>query len=155
MTDKATVEMTAPVSGRLVEMAGEVGKRIAIGSILAVFETKGGEAATSAAPPKAEVIDIPAEAAQPLEPTPAPPATIPDETPAPAVPSKSAETRIPASRILASPAVRQRAKSLAIELADVRSSSDGRIRHSDLEPSSTTTIRPVMDPQAARKRMKC
>ena len=41
MTDKATVEMTAPVSGKLVEVAGEVGDMIAIGSVLAVFEGEG------------------------------------------------------------------------------------------------------------------
>src|SRR5215218_5502960 len=38
MTDKATIEMTAPVSGKVVHVAGEVGDLIAIGSGLVVFE---------------------------------------------------------------------------------------------------------------------
>ena len=39
MTDKATVEITAPVSGKLVSMAGEPGDIIAVGAELAVFAT--------------------------------------------------------------------------------------------------------------------
>src|ERR1700712_5413764 len=38
MTDKATVEMESPVSGIVVEIAGEVGDMIPIGSALAVIE---------------------------------------------------------------------------------------------------------------------
>ncbi|SBV33168.1 Branched-chain alpha-keto acid dehydrogenase E2 component (fragment) [uncultured Sphingopyxis sp.] len=41
MTDKATVEMESPVSGVVVELAGEVGDMVAIGSTLAVIETDG------------------------------------------------------------------------------------------------------------------
>src|SRR3546814_14072009 len=41
MTDKATVEMESPVSGTVVELAGEVGDLIPIGSTLAVIETDG------------------------------------------------------------------------------------------------------------------
>src|SRR3546814_13777016 len=39
MTDKATVEMESPVSGIVVELAGEVGDLIPIGSTLAVIAT--------------------------------------------------------------------------------------------------------------------
>ena len=39
MTDKATVEMESPVSGRIVQVAGEEGDVIAIGSPLVVIET--------------------------------------------------------------------------------------------------------------------
>src|SRR3546814_10770319 len=48
MTDKATVEMESPVAGKVVEVAGEVGDQIAIGSVLVVFETSA-EAAEAAA----------------------------------------------------------------------------------------------------------
>ena len=41
MTDKATVEMESPVAGKVVELAGEVGDQIPIGSVLAVIETEG------------------------------------------------------------------------------------------------------------------
>jgi 2-oxoisovalerate dehydrogenase E2 component (dihydrolipoyl transacylase) len=39
LTDKAAVELTAPVSGRVVLLAGEEGDIIAVGSALIVFET--------------------------------------------------------------------------------------------------------------------
>src|SRR3954470_14143747 len=66
MTDKAKVEMTAPVAGTIVEVAGEVGDQIAIGSILAVFETEGEAVGT----PTIET--APNEAAQVVKPDPVP-----------------------------------------------------------------------------------
>ncbi len=39
MTDKATVEMESPVSGTILELAGEVGDVVAIGAALVVIET--------------------------------------------------------------------------------------------------------------------
>lgn len=52
MTDKATVEMESPVSGVVVEIAGDVGDVVAIGSTLMVVETDAvaGEALEEAAP---------------------------------------------------------------------------------------------------------
>ena len=41
MTDKATVEMESPVTGIVVELAGDVGDMVSIGSTLAVIETEG------------------------------------------------------------------------------------------------------------------
>ena len=41
MTDKATVEMESPVAGKVIELAGEVGDLVPIGSVLAVIETAG------------------------------------------------------------------------------------------------------------------
>jgi 2-oxoisovalerate dehydrogenase E2 component (dihydrolipoyl transacylase) len=139
MTDKATVEMTAPVAGKVVEVAGEVGDQIAIGSVLAVFETEG-EAAVE---PVVEV--APNEAAAVVKPeTPssrgdegrggsesvAEPtvATQPPEPSPPPLPQGERESR----RILASPAVRERARNLGIDLAQVKAEGD-RIRHSDLD----------------------
>src|SRR3990170_6795782 len=43
MTDKATVEMESPVAGKIVELAGEVGDQIPIGSVLVVIETEGAD----------------------------------------------------------------------------------------------------------------
>ena len=39
MTDKATVEMESPVTGVVVELAGEVGDQVSIGAALVVIET--------------------------------------------------------------------------------------------------------------------
>src|SRR3954463_14237628 len=45
MTDKATVEMESPVAGKVIELAGDVGDQVAIGSVLAVIETAGADRA--------------------------------------------------------------------------------------------------------------
>lgn len=49
MTDKATVELTAPVSGVVLETGGEPGDRLRVGSPLVVFETDPAVAASPAA----------------------------------------------------------------------------------------------------------
>src|SRR6188768_2851738 len=51
MTDKATVEMESPVAGKVLEVAGEVGDVIAIGSTLVVLETEGEAGEAPAATP--------------------------------------------------------------------------------------------------------
>jgi 2-oxoisovalerate dehydrogenase E2 component (dihydrolipoyl transacylase) len=55
MTDKAAVEVPAPVTGRVVSISGAPGDKIAVGSPLIVFETAPGKAAAQApsAPPAA------------------------------------------------------------------------------------------------------
>jgi 2-oxoisovalerate dehydrogenase E2 component (dihydrolipoyl transacylase) len=122
MTDKATVEMESPVAGKVLKLAGEVGEQIPIGSILAVIETDGASAATDS---KDEV----PLADGSIDPTPEQEAAIP-------VTTVSEETPPPASgrgdKALASPAVRQRARDLGIDLGQVKSK-DGRIRHADLD----------------------
>jgi len=145
MTDKATVEMTAPVAGKIVEVAGEVGDNIAIGSVLAVFETEG----EAAAEPLVEV--APNEVAEVVKPDPTPePSPLvgegrergrersePQTNPDASVSSPAAQAPLPQGerehkRILASPAVRERAKNLGIDLGQVKAEGD-RIRHADLD----------------------
>ncbi len=65
MTDKATIEMTAPVAGKIVRIAGEVGDMVATGSVLAEFEVEGDAMAEEAA-----VEAAPNEAAQVVKPDP-------------------------------------------------------------------------------------
>src|SRR3954462_4695545 len=57
MTDKATVEMESPVAGKVLELAGEVGDQIPIGSVLAVIETEGAEASPEEPTPAPESVD--------------------------------------------------------------------------------------------------
>ena len=45
MTDKAAVELSAPVTGKVVSLAGEPGDMVAVGSTLIVFETESEQAA--------------------------------------------------------------------------------------------------------------
>ncbi|MCJ2186459.1 dihydrolipoamide acetyltransferase family protein [Novosphingobium beihaiensis] len=144
MTDKATVEMESPVAGKVIEVAGETGDVIAIGSPLVVLEVEGegnqvdgSEKAAVAAPePQPVVAEAPAKAEEPVaiakpapEPTPVP-------SPAPATPAAVAPApRAPAghAKVMASPAVRKRAAGLGIDLGEVRPAEDGRIRHADLD----------------------
>ena len=146
MTDKATVPMESPVNGKILEIAGGEGDMVPIGSMLVVIEVEGevpedvveeAAAATEAAPPSApapkdeaveERIEVEnsdasdaddALAADPKpEPRPAP-------TPAPE-PAQHA-------KVLATPAVRKRAKDLGVDLAQVKPAEDGRVRHGDLD----------------------
>ncbi|MEG8056886.1 biotin/lipoyl-containing protein [Sphingomonas sp. 22L2VL55-3] len=57
MTDKATVEMESPVTGIVVELAGEVGDQVSIGAALVVIETDAVDAAD-------EVVAAPLTSAQ-------------------------------------------------------------------------------------------
>jgi 2-oxoisovalerate dehydrogenase E2 component (dihydrolipoyl transacylase) len=140
MTDKATVEMESPVAGKVLELAGEVGDQIPIGSVLVVIETEG---ADRAAEPVEDSEDERPLADGAVEPTP----EQAEEIPVVAVEEKPASAPAPAPRVepevaqkepttsahvLASPAVRARARDLGIDLAQVKTASD-RIRHADLD----------------------
>ena len=134
MTDKATVEMESPVSGTVVELAGEVGDQIAIGAMLVVIETESDvtEPVETASPVAAESepapAPVPVAAAEPAaQPAPAP--ILADPAPAPAPPAAASADATP---ILASPAVRARARDLGIDLAQVKVDGD-RVRHADLD----------------------
>ena len=157
MTDKATVEMESPVAGKVIELAGEVGDQVPIGSVLAVIETEG---ADRAAEPVEDSKDERPLADGAVEATPAMAEEIPVVSPLPQAggdevrstegeglskpapqptsppPLASGESTPPASgrgaHSLASPAVRARARDLGIDLAQVKTAGD-RIRHSDLD----------------------
>jgi 2-oxoisovalerate dehydrogenase E2 component (dihydrolipoyl transacylase) len=147
MTDKATVEMESPVAGKVIELAGEVGDQVPIGSVLAVIETTGadrseepvadskderplGDGAVEATPEQAEAIPVTAgdAAADRLAPKPFVPSVVEGRV------STSLDTNGHGEKthVLASPAVRQRARDLGIDLTQVRTAGD-RIRHSDLD----------------------
>ena len=139
MTDKATVEMESPVAGRIVEVAGEVGDMVAIGAPLVVIEAEGTlpeqdapEPETAAPPPASEAKP---EAEEPTAPPVRPePVEGPSPTSAEKDSASTSSARVDSpSKILASPAVRQRARDLGIDLAQVRPASESRIRHADLD----------------------
>ena len=128
MTDKATVEVESPVSGTVLEIAGEAGSMVPVGSMLAVIEVAGGPTKRSD-----EVEVASSTRAQPAE------VVTPDKAPVEAKPEAeqaSVEVRGTSEtnrHVLASPAVRARAQDLGIDLSDVRPAAEGRIRHSDLD----------------------
>jgi 2-oxoisovalerate dehydrogenase E2 component (dihydrolipoyl transacylase) len=131
MTDKATVEMESPVAGTVVRLAGEPGDQVPIGSMLVEIEVEGD--APAAPPPSEETIEAetPGEAMVEEAAAPeAPPAPTPTATPTPAPAPEPAVAKD--EPVLASPAVRARAKELGIDLGQVKPSGD-RIRHADLD----------------------
>ena len=144
MTDKATVEMESPVAGTVVKLAGDVGDQVAIGAVLVEIET---EADTAAVESRNEhplgdgaVHASAAMAAElPVSGTDQEKPFVPSEVEGPCARgvSTSLDTNgrgvaVSGARSLASPAVRQRARDLGIDLASVRTTTD-RVRHADLD----------------------
>ena len=126
MTDKATVTIPSPVTGVVTSLSGDVGDMVAVGSTLVEFDSDADAAPASKpeAEPEAESSPTPPPAPEPAaDPTPAPAAAKP--APAPAAAS---------SRVLASPAIRRRAREAGVDLSQVRGSGPaGRVRHADLD----------------------
>ncbi len=115
MTDKAAVEIPAPVSGTIISLTGQPGDMVAVGSELVVFETSGASAA-----PTAPAATAPQKAAA------AAPATAAVETASAATASSA--------RVMASPATRRKAHVAGIDLSTVPGSGPGgRISAQDLE----------------------
>ncbi|MEE4200079.1 dihydrolipoamide acetyltransferase family protein [Erythrobacter sp.] len=149
MTDKATIDIESPVDGKVTEVAGEVGDVIAVGSMLLVIEVEGevpedadeGDAeAGDDAHTTDEPVDSPMSKAteerievENSDSSDADDAMAADPEPAPAQPTEPAPSPSPAAKVLASPAVRKRAKDLGVDLAEVKPAEDGRVRHGDLD----------------------
>src|ERR1700723_89736 len=76
MTDKAAVEVPAPVSGRVVSVTGAPGDKVAVGSTLIVFELSEGAKAPEApaAPVASAAAPAVKTAASGAKPAPPPPA---------------------------------------------------------------------------------
>jgi 2-oxoisovalerate dehydrogenase E2 component (dihydrolipoyl transacylase) len=123
MTDKAAVEVPAPVSGRVVSITGAPGDKVAVGSPLIVFEVQNGAVQDEAAPAAAASPASQASAAPP------PRAAVAPAAAAPAAPAAS-QAR---GRVMASPANRRRAREAGIDLSTVAGSGPGgRILRQDL-----------------------
>jgi 2-oxoisovalerate dehydrogenase E2 component (dihydrolipoyl transacylase) len=120
MTDKAAVEVPAPVSGRVVSITGAPGDKVAVGSPLIVFElSEGAQPAAAAVKPAAST------------PTPAKP-TAPTSAPTPA-PTAAPSAVARQGRVMTSPANRRRASEAGIDLTTVAGSGPGgRILRTDL-----------------------
>ncbi|MFA7893311.1 dihydrolipoamide acetyltransferase family protein [Pseudomonas putida] len=131
MTDKATVEIPSPVSGKVMALGGQPGEVMSVGSELIRIEVEGNgnhvdapQAKAAETPPASEA---PKQAAQeqPAQATLTPPANHPA---APLAPRQASD------KPLASPAVRKRALDAGIELRYVHGSGPaGRILHEDLD----------------------
>src|SRR5881409_519623 len=114
MTDKVTVQIPSPVTGKILQLRAKEGEVVKVGSTLVVF----GEAG--------EAVPIRPEAARPG----APPPPVPTRTEAPPAPS-------PTGDVLAAPAVRRLAKELNVNLAAVRGSGpQGRLTEDDVHKAA-------------------
>ena len=123
MTDKAAVELSSPVSGKVVKLAGEPGDIVAVGAPLVIFETG------TAAPEKLAKASTPGTGnggnRADSEPT---AKTVPVE------PQAVAESSSPRSRVMTSPAIRRMAKETGVDLALVAGSGPGgRISRKDFD----------------------
>jgi len=123
MTDKAAVEVPAPVGGRVVSISGEPGDKVAVGSPLIVFETAAAAAAPAA--PEAAPASVPAPASSGLA-APMRTSSASIAAPDPGQPPKP-------GRVKASPASRRRAREAGIDLSTIAGSGPGgRILRGDL-----------------------
>jgi 2-oxoisovalerate dehydrogenase E2 component (dihydrolipoyl transacylase) len=164
LTDKASVEISSPVSGKVLQLCGNAGDMAAVGGPLVILEVEG------AGTPGADEISATAPAAAPA-PAPAP-KTAPAPAPAPAVEAAATPVAKPApapaptassnpaaptglprpagEKPLASPAVRRRAQDLGIQLQYVAGSGPaGQIRHEDLDAFIARGTSPAAAPVAA------
>ncbi|MBH2000075.1 MAG: 2-oxo acid dehydrogenase subunit E2 [Sphingomonadaceae bacterium] len=134
MTDKATVEMESPVSGIVTRLAGEPGDQVSIGAMLVEIEVEGeaGSEKIVAPPPSTAAIEaeVPGEAV--IEEVTPPPVQVEPVARAEESEKPSAAKAASADPVLASPAVRARAKELGVDLAQIKPAGD-HIRHSDLD----------------------
>ena len=120
LTDKAAVELTAPVGGRIVRVAGEEGDMVQVGAPLIVFDTDaaGAEAAATAETPRETPEEIPEKT----------PDTGQAEAAGPAPPAPRS------GKVQTSPSIRARARAAGVDLSDVSGSGPrGRILKKDFE----------------------
>ncbi|CAB3963427.1 branched-chain alpha-keto acid dehydrogenase subunit E2 [Burkholderia aenigmatica] len=149
MTDKAAVEIPSPVTGKVLELGGRIGEMMAVGSELIRLEVEGDGNLKAGAPVRESKVETAPVAAAPSKSVAAAPA---ESSAKPAAKHASVEPRhakhaghtehavppraalAPGERPLASPAVRQRAWDMGIELRYVRGTGEaGRILHADLD----------------------
>lgn len=148
MTDKATVTITSPKSGKIVETRGKEGQVVAVHSVLVVFDLDGGAPAAAhtlapAAPSAPAKSDGPAATAvgdiredlpgMNLMPKAAAPVQV--VTPAPIVPTYFNE------KPLATPATRKLARDLGIDLRRVQPTGPhGRVTKDDVRTSAAACL---------------
>ena len=138
MTDKATVTIPSPTSGVVKELSGEVGDMIAVGTALITFTGGDNPVSPPEEPEGTKTIPEP-EIKQPVEEPTKEKIEVSEERKTTTVnipiqePIKSVKNNL-GSRVLASPAVRRRAREADLDLTLVSGSGPaGRIRHADLD----------------------
>ena len=126
MTDKATVQIPSPWTGKVAKLLAKEGEVVKTGAAIVVIEEAGG----TPAPAAAKLAPV----ATPVAPTAAPPST-------PA----------PAGEVLATPGVRKLARELSVDLAAVRGSGPaGRVTDDDVRAAKSAPAAARPPPAPAR-----
>ena len=146
MTDKANVEVPAPVSGVVLRTTGEPGDMVAVGNELIAIETAGKEpSAKTGKEPSAKTGKEPSaktgkEPSATLEQEPSaileqePSADLEEKTAAKPAPESGDAYELEGEKVRTSPAVRRRAKEAGVSLSEISGSGPrGRILRRDLE----------------------
>ena len=113
MTDKATIELTAPVSGKVLAVGCGEGDMIAVGADLIVFEAEGQDELEETKPATAKTSKS-KRSAKPA--------------------AKTLSPKPKSGKVLASPAVRRRAKEAGVSLEKLTGTgTEGQVTQDDLE----------------------
>jgi 2-oxoisovalerate dehydrogenase E2 component (dihydrolipoyl transacylase) len=137
MTDKAAVELSSPVTGRVLAIAGQAGDKLQVGAELIRFETGTAEnPAPRLQPPGETATEARTQAQAPTNTR----GSVVSFTAAAAMPLHSASQ---SERVMASPATRRRAREAGIDLKQIQGSGPGgRIISRDLSASVRAPDRP-------------
>ena len=119
MTDKATVQVPTPVSGKVLRLGGKVGELMPVGSELICLEVEGGAGnVDQASGREAGAVQAPSSSSPPTG----------------AQPRFSARSPAQRGRVLAAPSVRRRAMEEGIDLRSVPpTGAAGQVTHEDLD----------------------
>jgi pyruvate dehydrogenase E2 component (dihydrolipoamide acetyltransferase) len=143
MTDKATVTIGAPKSGKIAELKGEVGDVVPVGQVLVVFDVEGAGGAAESKPAESKPTE-----AKATEPKPAPKeqketkasavGDIKDDLPGMAPPAAAGTSASNGAyfndKPLAAPATRKLARELDVDLRKVQPSGpNDRVTREDVE----------------------
>jgi 2-oxoisovalerate dehydrogenase E2 component (dihydrolipoyl transacylase) len=156
MTDKAAVEVSSPVTGTVVKLAGEPGDVVAVGAPRVVFDTAGAVAAGAASAPESTYAGEPAVPEEvTAEAAPAEPEARAEE---PSGPREDVAEQDAPKRVVTSPAIRRRAKEAGVDLSLVPGSGPGgRIVRKDFDSylkaraTGTAVARPAMPSTAVKE----
>ena len=130
MTDKAAVELSSPITGKVIKLAGEPGDIVAVGAALVVFETDGAD------------VGAPLDVGGPSR---------PEGSRLEAAHTKVASTKVAPTaaptgpngqkRVMTSPAIRRRAREAGVDLSAVPGSgSGGRVLRKDFDAFVGNTV---------------
>jgi len=136
MTDKATVVISSPVQGQVMEVKGGEGDLVEVHSVIAVIDdgSAGAGGASSAASGPSAQASGGTEASSGASPSPGPEVA---ERPAQQDPASASPSSDSGQRVLAAPATRRLARELGVELSDVSGTGpSGRVTSEDVRRHS-------------------